>query len=82
MKKLKTFDELNELLGNTYKSVMDRVDGKGDPRSFRLHDDARRLRSEYYSKEPLKILLANIHQDPEWDSMNFKIHDISFLMMF
>ena len=70
--------KFNELAGATYKSVMDRVGDKGDPKSARMYNDARKLRSQYYSKEPLKILLANIHQDPEWDSMNFKIHDISF----
>lgn len=74
MRKLKTFNELNELLGTTYKSVMDKVKDKSDPRSYRLYDDARKLRNEYYSKEPLKIRIANSEKD-----IDFKIYDIFFI---
>ena len=60
MKKIQKFDEfLNELSGNVYKSVMSKVADKSDPRSFRLYNDAKRLRSEYYSKTPLKIQLGD-----------------------
>lgn len=71
MKKLKTFKELNELSGNVYRSVMDTVARKGDPRSFRLYADAKKLRSKYYTKEPL-----NIQSDGK--SIKFEIMDIKF----
>jgi hypothetical protein len=72
MKKIKTFNELNELRGTTYSSVMNKVADKRDPKSFRLYDDARKLRSEYYSKEPLKLRIGFSENDIE-----FKIYDIS-----
>ena len=65
--------KFNELAGATYKSVMDRVRGKGDPRSFRLYDDAKKLRSNFYSKEPLKILLRG-----ESEPIDFKIDEIYY----
>ena len=68
--------KFNELAGNTYKSIMAKVADKGDPRSFRLYDDAKKLRSKFYSKEPLKILLKT-----SWDSkdtIDFKIDNITF----
>ena len=63
--------KFNELAGNTYKSVLDKVAKKGDPRSFRLYADATELRSKYYSKEPLKIQVG-------FDIKDFKIKDIIY----
>jgi len=65
--------KVNELAGLTYKSVMDKVRGKGDPRSFRLYSDAKKMRSNFYSKEPLKILLKG-----KSEPIDIKIDDIYY----
>lgn len=77
MKKIQNFDNfLNELSGNVYKSVMNKVASKGDPRSFRLYSDAKKLRSKYYTKEPLNILVhSSIIKDV---SIKFEILDIKY----
>jgi hypothetical protein len=63
--------KFNELAGATYKSVMDRVGDKGDPKSARMYNDARKLRSQYYSKEPLKIMVAGNN-----NVIDFRIHNL------
>lgn len=63
--------KFNELSGNVYKSVMNKVSDKGDPRSFRLYADAKKLRSKYYTKEPLNITV-------EGKIIKFEIMDIRF----
>ena len=63
--------KFNELAGATYKSIMNRVADKGDPRSFRIYDDAKKLRCQYYSKEPLKVLSSSA-----FEPIDFKIVDI------
>jgi hypothetical protein len=67
--KIKKF---NELSGNMYKSVMNKVADKGDPRSFRLYHDAKKLRSKYYTKEPLNIVV-------DITPMKFEIMDIKLI---
>jgi len=67
----KNLEKINELSGNIYKSVMNKVSDKGDPRSFRLYSDAKKLRSKYYTKEPLNILVDGI-------PFKFEIMDIRF----
>ncbi len=63
--------KFNELAGNTYRSIMNKVADKGDPRSFRIFADAKKLRSEFYTKEPLKLLLIGASEP-----IDFKIVDI------
>jgi hypothetical protein len=63
--------KFNELSGNVYKSVMNKVASKGDPRSHRLYADAKKLRSKYYTREPLNILA-------DGTLFKFEIMDIRF----
>jgi hypothetical protein len=63
--------KLSELNSSTYDSVMNKVGDRSDPRSFRLYNDAKKLKYREFLNTSIKVKLPNNE-----DINDFKIGDI------